>query len=443
MVSPVDPDSAAEDRKESAGNDASKAAAVEGPVDKPEAALPQTPEADRPRSEKKKDSKAGAQPAGPKAKLRESARTGALVEGKVVAIVRGGYEVDVDGVICLCPFNQIELTPPRDQLVHARQVYTFNVTSYKQRGRRVTLSRRRILEKEARKAERAALGRIQPGSEHDGTVASLSDYGAFVDIEDGIQGMVHVSEITHARLARPADKLAPGDKVRVKVLKADRRRGRLSLSIKALEGDPWENVGKSLRPHHIISGRLMRMTEFGAFVEVAPGVDGLIHISEIPADAREQYEKMATEVAEILVHVLRVDASKKRISLAPAPEGLKAGDVVKMQTLSAGKVVEVTVEKIDKSGLTVRIGQAQTGIIPPNETGTPRGADLARAFSVGKTLRVLVMRAEKGDRRIRLSLRRADRQEERSQIEDYRKSAASGTGSFATLGDFFNKDSKT
>jgi small subunit ribosomal protein S1 len=442
MVSPVDPDSTAEDRPEIAVDELAEAAAVQVRGEKPEAALPPAPPPDHSRTEEKKETKGGPQPAGAKVKLREAARTGALVEGKVVAIVRGGYEVDVDGVICLCPFNQIALTPPRDQLVHARQVYTFHVTSYKQRGRRVTLSRRRILEKEARKAERAALREIQPGSDHDGTVASLSDYGAFVDIGHGIQGMVHVSEITHARLVRPADKLAPGDKVRVKVLTTDRRRGRLSLSIKALEGDPWEKLGTSLHPHQIISGRLMRMTEFGAFVEVAPGVDGLIHISEIPAGAREQYEKMATEAAELLVHVLRVDAAKKRISLAPAPADLKAGDVVKLQTLTAGKVIEVTVEKIDKSGVTVRIGKAQTGVIPPNETGTPRGADLAKSFSVGKTLRVQVMRAEKGDRRIRLSLRRADREEERTQIDDYRKSASSGSGSFATLGDFFGKDAK-
>lgn len=446
MDSSVDPDSAAEDRTEGAVDDAAAVTPAEPPAGDPEVALPMAPSEDSPQSpehsqEQKKETKASPDPDDARAKLREAARTGALVEGKVVAIVRGGYEVDVDGVICLCPFNQIELTPPRDQLIHARQIYTFNVTSYRQGGRRVALSRRRILEKEARKAARAALGRIESGSEHDGTVASLSDYGAFVDIGDGIQGMVHVSEITHARLARPADKLALGDKVRVKVLKTDRRRGRLSLSMKALEGDPWENVGKNFRPHQIISGRMIRMTEFGAFVEVAPGVDGLVHISEIAQGAREQYEKMATDGAEMLVHVLRVDAPKKRISLAPAPEGLKAGDVVKMKTLSAGKVIEVTVEKIDKSGLVVRIGDAQTGVIPPNETGTPRGADLARSFSLGKTLRVLVMRAEKGDRRIRLSLRRADRQEERRQIEDYRKSAASGTGSFSTLGDFFKKDS--
>jgi len=442
MDLPAEPDSAAEDRLESVVPEAAETGTANGTVRKPEAALPRTPEPASPPGEGKKAAKASSAAAGAKASLREAAKTGASVEGKVVAIVRGGYEVDVGGVICLCPFNQIELTPPRDQLVHARKVYPFKVTSYKQRGRRITLSRRRILEKEARKAERDAVGRIQVGSEHEGTVTSLSDYGAFVDIGDGIQGMVHVSEITHARLNRPADKLAPGDKVRVKVLKTDRRRSRLSLSMKALEGDPWGKIGKSLRPHQIVAGRVLRMTEFGAFVEVGPGVDGLIHISEIAPDAREAYEKMAAEEAEVLVHVLRVEAGKKRISLAPAPAGLKAGDVVKLQTLSPGKVIEVTVDKVDKSGVLVRIGEGQTGVIPPNETGTPRGADLAKAFAVGKTLRVQVMRGEKGDRRIRLSLRRADKQEERRQLDDYRKSASSGAGSFATLGDFFRRDSK-
>jgi small subunit ribosomal protein S1 len=394
-------------------------------VDKPEAAAPAAAPA-KP-------------PANARALLREAAKTGASVTGKVVAIVRGGYEVDVDGIICLCPFSQIELTPPRDQLVHARQTYEFKVSSI--RGKKVSLSRRRILEKEARKAERKKLAAVKAGSELDGTVVSLNDYGAFVDI-GGVQGMVHVSEITHARIAKPKDKLKVGEKVRVQVLKPGKRRGRLALSMKALEGDPWKEVGKTLQANTIIEGRLLRLTEFGAFVEVAPGVDGLIHVSEIPAGEKDNYEKMAAEQAVRPVHVLKVEAGKRRISLAPAPDGLNVGDKVVLSDLRAGKLVKVVVAKVDKSGLLVKIGQAQTGLIPPNETGTPRGADLARSFKEGQEIQALVMRQERGDRRIRLSIRRADRQEERKQLDDFRKSASSASGSFATLGDIFKKVSQ-
>jgi small subunit ribosomal protein S1 len=410
-----------------------EAAAPVPEAKKPEAATP-TPGGKVPG-----DKKPAAPPANARARLREAAKTGASVHGKVVAIVRGGYEVDVDGVICLCAFSQIELTPPRDQLVHARQTYEFKV--YSIRGKKVSLSRRRILEKEARKAERKKLAAIKAGTELDGTVRSLNDFGAFIDL-GGVQGMVHVSEITHARITKPEDKLKVGDKVRVKVLKPGKRRGRLSLSMKALEGDPWKEVAKAISANTIIAGRVLRLTEFGAFVEVAPGVDGLIHVSEIPAGEKEKYEKMAVEQVVMPVHVLKVESGKRRISLAPAPEGLNVGDKVELTDLRAGKLIKVTVSKIDKSGLMVKIGQAQTGLIPPNETGTPRGADLARSFKEGQEVQALVMRQERGDRRIRLSIRRADRQEERKQLDDYRKSSTAAAGSFATLGDIFKKISQ-
>ncbi len=414
----------------------------------PDAPAPAGPEAAAPasadgsgRSEPSPPSGAPAPepPATPRARLREASKTGALVEGRVVAIVRGGYEVDVEGVIALCPFNQMDLRATTDQLSHVHQTYPFKVTSYKQRGRRVLLSRRRLLEKEARKAEREAMGRIQPGAELNGVVTSLTDFGAFVDL-GGVQGMIHVSEITHQRIARPGDKLKAGQTVRVKVLKTDKRKGRLSLSMKALEPDPWKAALGSLKTGTIAPGRLVRLTEFGAFVEVAPGVDGLIHASEIPAAELEAYKEKAAAGAEILVHVLKVESGKKRISLAPAPEGLAAGDKVEMISLRPGRIVEGKVEKVEKHGVIVSIGPGQQGIIPANETGTPRNTDLAQAFKPGAEIRALVLGAERGDRRARLSIRRAERQEEKRQLEQYRRSAASGAGSFATLGDFFRKD---
>jgi small subunit ribosomal protein S1 len=388
----------------------------------------------------KAEAKGKGTPDTPKARLRAAHRNGSMVEGKVVAIVRGGYEVDVEGITALCPFNQIDLRPNTDQLAHLHQFYSFRVTAYKQRGRRVILSRRRVLEKEARKAERDAIGRLKPGTDHEGTVISLTDYGAFIDL-GGVQGMVHVSEITHGRIDRPADRLTVGQRVKAKILKCDRKKGRVSLSLRALEGDPWDGIGGRVKNNEIIAGRLLRVTEFGAFVEVVPGVDGLIHLSEIPEEKLEGLRELASKEAEILVHVLRVEAGKKRISLAPAPEGAKPGERLQFKPLRPGRIVEGVVEKIDKSGVLVTLGPAQTGLIPPAETGAPRGADLAQHFQVGKTVRVQIMSSEKGDRWARLSVRKAERQEERRQLDDFRRSSASGAGSFATLGDIFRKKS--
>ena len=360
------------------------------------------------------------------------------VQGKVVAIVRGGYEVEVEGMTAFCPFNQIDIRRNDDQLSFVRQTLAFLVTSCKRRGRNISLSRRRYLEREARRAQRAARRKIKAGSIHDGTITSLTDFGAFVDL-GGAQGMIHVSEISHERVSRPADKLKVGDPVRVRVLRAEAKKGRIALSLKALEPDPWEAVASHFKVNDVIAGRLVRVTEFGVFVEVAPRVDGLIHVSELPEGALAEMKGRAGTKQEMNVMVLRVEPGKKRISLAPAPDGTKPGEKVSVPSTRPGGIVNGRVESASSEGVIVRLAPGRVGLIPPNETSTPRGADLVKAFPVGTELKVMVMRGDRDDRRVRLSIRRAERQEERRQLEDYRKSAVSGAGSFATLGDFFRK----
>ncbi|MFQ5671035.1 MAG: S1 RNA-binding domain-containing protein [Acidobacteriota bacterium] len=371
--------------------------------------------------------------------LSRAHRKGLVVEGKVVAIVRGGYEIAVHGLIALCPFSQIDLRLPGDQLAHLHQTYEFLVTSCKRGGRRVVLSRRRVLERKARQAQRKARARIKPGMEMDARVTSLTRFGAFVDL-GLVQGMIHLSEITHARIQHPSERLEVGQTARVRVLKSDPHKGRISLSMKALEEDPWKGIASRLPLHTVATGRLLRLTAFGAFVEVAPGVDGLIHISEIPEALKGTLEEKAKKRATLDVVVLKIEPDKKRMALAPAPEGLKPGDKVVLQSLRPGRLVEARVQEADRKEILVRIGPGQSGVIPAVESGAARDADLGRLFPPGKELRALVLGSDRGERRVRLSIKRAERREERRQLEQYKKSAASGAGAFATLGDFFGKD---
>ncbi|MFQ5719208.1 MAG: S1 RNA-binding domain-containing protein [Acidobacteriota bacterium] len=370
--------------------------------------------------------------------LQKAFKQRTAVEGKVIAIVRGGYEVDLGGVTGFCPFNQIDIRRNDDQLSFALQTLSFVVTAFRRGGRGVTLSRRRILEREASKAERQARRSVKAGSTLDGKVTSLTDFGAFVDL-GGAQGMIHVSEISHQRVSRPADRLKVGETVRVRVLRSDPRKGRIALSLKALEPDPWKVVATRLRAHDVTAGRLVRVTDFGVFVEVEPGVDGLIHMSELPAGGLEAMKERLTSSPEMNVMILRVEAGKKRVSLAPAPEGTQPGDTVKVVSTRPGTIVTGSVESTGAEGVTVRLGPGTVGLIPASETGAPRGADLRKLFAAGSEVKALVMRSERDDRRPRLSIRRAARQEEKRQLQDYRKSASSGAGSFATLGDLFPK----
>lgn len=401
-------------------------------------------------SDAPKDSGASTKGDDAAARLQKAFVDRTVVEGVIVAIVRGGYEVQVEGMTGFCPFNQIDIRRNDDQLSFLKQTLSFVVTAYKRRGRTLGLSRRRHLEREAqrearkaqrkaRKAQRETREAIKAGSIHEGKVQSLTDFGAFVDL-GGVQGMIHVSEISHARVSRPADKLKVGDPVRVRVLKAEPKKGRIALSLKALEADPWEAIPSLLKVNQIATGRVVRVTEFGVFVEVAPGVDGLMHVSEVASGGLDEMKELAAQKQEINVTVLRIEPAKKRISLAPAPDGMKPGEMVKQFSAHPGSAVTGLVESASADGVVVRLGPGQVGFIPPNETSTPRGADLQKAFPAGKEITATVMRSERGERRVRLSVRRAERQEERRQLSDYRKSAVSGAGSFATLGDFFNKD---
>ncbi len=212
----------------------------------------------------------------PEGKLRQArqalavaAQTGIPVEGKVAAVIKGGYEVTVAGLRAFCPLSQMDIRRVDAAAAeeYVGRVLEFRITTFSDNGRNLVLSRRRLLEERAAEAAEETRKKIIPGAVLSGTVASLADFGAFVDL-GGIQGLVPVSEISHSRVSRPADRLSVGEAVTVKVLRIDTEKGRISLSLKALEGDPWAAVPGRLRERQVIRGRAARATEFGIFVEL-------------------------------------------------------------------------------------------------------------------------------------------------------------------------------
>src|SRR5881409_4415437 len=213
--------------------------------------------------------------------LAVAAQTGIPVEGKVAAVIKGGYEVTVGGLRAFCPLSQMDVRRVEVAEEYVGRVLEFRVMTYSDNGRNLVLSRRRLLEERAAETAEETRKKILPGAVLTGTVASLADFGAFVDL-GGVQGLVPLSELSHSRVSRPADLLRVGDAVTVKVLRIDQEKGRISLSLKALEGDPWTAVAGRLRERQVVRGRAVRSTDFGVFVELLPGVDGLLHITEIP-----------------------------------------------------------------------------------------------------------------------------------------------------------------
>jgi len=366
--------------------------------------------------------------------LAMAAQTGVPVEGKVAGVIKGGYEVTVGGLRAFCPFSQMDLRRADSEQEYVGRVLEFRVTRYAEGGRNLVLSRRALLEEQAALAAVETRKKIVPDAVLPGTVVSLADFGAFVDL-GGVQGLVPMSELSHARVERAGDRLRVGEPVTVKVLRLDAEKGRVTLSLKALEGDPWAAVPGQLRERQVVRGRAVRATEFGVFVELLPGVDGLLHTSEIPRHRQGAIREMVAAAAELAVMIVAIDPSKRRIALALAPEGASVGDQME-SAVSVGAVLTGTVERVEPFGVFVRLGPGQTGLVPNAELGTGRGTDLRRMFPVGSELKVLVLAIEEGGRRIRLSREKALAHEEQAETQAYIKDATRKGGFGMTLGDF-------
>ena len=372
-----------------------------------------------------------------RAALAMAHESGMPVEGKVAAVIKGGYEVTVAGLRAFCPFSQMDLRRVDSAEEYVGRVLEFRVTRYSENGRNIVLSRRQILEVQAAKDAEETRKKLAVGAVLPGTVSSLAEFGAFVDL-GGVQGLVPASEISHARIGRPADKLRLGEAVTVKVLRLDDEKGKVTLSMKALEGDPWTAVPGTLRDRQVVRGRAARVTEFGMFVELLPGVDGLLHLSEIPRSRQGAMREAAAAGADITVMIIAIDMEKHRIALALAPDDALPGAEV-ASTVAVGALLVGTVERVESFGVFVRLGPGQTGLVPNAELGTARGADPRKSFPAGSELKVLVLAIEENGRRIRLSHTKALEQEERNESQGYLDATKKSGGFGMTLGERVQK----
>ena len=369
--------------------------------------------------------------------LAVAAQTGVPVEGRVAGVIKGGYEVTVGGLRAFCPFSQMDLRRADSEQEYVGRVLEFRVTRFAEGGRNIVLSRRSVLEEQAAKAAEETRKKIAPDAVLPGRVVSLADFGAFVDL-GGVQGLVPMGELSHARVERAGDRLRVGEPVTVKVLRVDEAKGKVTLSLKALEGDPWAAVPTRLRERQVVRGRAVRSTEFGVFVELLPGVDGLLHTSEIPRHRAGAMREAVTAAAEIAVIIVGIDLARRRIALALAPQDAVVGDTLE-SAVAVGAVLTGTVERVEPFGVFVRLGPGQTGLVPNGELGTARGADHRKMFPAGSEMKVLVLGVEEGGRRIRLSRDKALAHEEQAETQAYIKDAARKGGFGMTLGDFLKE----
>jgi len=267
------------------------------------------------------------------ARLAEAAATGLPVEGVVTGVNKGGLEVDVAGVRAFCPLSQLELRPVADPAEYVGRRLEFRVTRHEEdrRGTNVVLSRRALLEEEARGRAAQTRAKVVVGAVLPGVVTALKDFGAFVDV-GGIEGLLPASEIGFQRGVRPGDVLAVGQAVTVQVMRVEkrddpRRPEQVSFSLKSLERDPWQDAAAQFPAGTVARGQVTRAEPFGAFVELAPGVEGLLHISELGAGKQLRHARDAVKPGDALdVVVLALEPDKRRISLGLATREERVDD---------------------------------------------------------------------------------------------------------------------
>jgi small subunit ribosomal protein S1 len=380
------------------------------------------------------------------AAIEQAKESGVAVEGKVTGVNKGGLEVDLGGARAFCPSSQASDRFVEDITSLVGQSFRFVVTDVRDGGKSVVVSRRALLQREASENAAKALVDIVPGAVLRGTVSSVRDFGAFVDL-GGVEGLIPRSEIAYDRSVAVADALKPGDVVEVQVREVkdvDPSEGRpgkgargnapskkITLSLKALAADPWAEL--DFVPGRVIEGTVVRSTEFGRFVRIAPAVEGLLHVSELGRQFK------AEEGEQVKVVIKKLDRETKKISLVPAPDGAEVGATIAITSseLKVGGVVSGTVERIETYGIFVQVegtkGRAGRGLVPNAELGVPRGTDLRKAFPEGTKVTAKVL--ETGEGRLRLSIKGAKDAEERADYEAAkgRQATPKSLGTFADL----------
>lgn len=368
---------------------------------------------------------------------------GIAIEGKVVGVNKGGIEVEVAGIKAFCPTSQVDLRPVTDAASFIGQTLKFRVTEVREGGRSVVLSRRQALEADAREASERVLRNLAPGQTVRGPVTGIREFGAFVDL-GGVEGLVPASELSHESHLRPADVVKLGDvvEVQVKDIKpTDKGQTRITLSLKALSADPWGALSTLAPVGRVLAGTVTRTTDFGAFVRIAAGVEGLLHVSEL--GAREKAASRFSGGEPVLVVVKSADAKARKVSLALAPEGSAVGGAVAASRVVPGAIVKAVIEKHEAFGAFAQIegtqGRAGRGLIPIAELGLPRNADVRKLLPEGTAVTAKVL--EVGEGRMRFSVRAVREDEERANYEGYQRGTAAA-GKMGTLGDLFAKKLK-
>lgn len=342
--------------------------------------------------------------AGGLAALEEAKDARLPVEGKIQAIVKGGFAVEVMKRRAFCPLGQTDLRPVEDPESFIGKTFPFIITKLEKGGRNIVLSRRALLEAEQAENREAFLSAVAVGDVLEGTVARLAPFGVFVELAVGVEGLAHLSELAWGRVAQADEVVAVGDKLRVKILEisSTEKGPRISLSVRQVTEDPWNDLAGRLEEGQIVTGKVVRNAAFGAFVEVLPGIDGLIHISELSYEKRVNKPDEVVAVGEtVTVKIKGVDLDKKRLSLSLRDVGGDPWDGAD-EDFPIGAEVAGVVEKRAPFGLFVTLRPGVTALLPQSAISAARGKGGFDKAKPGDSVQVFIREVDMRNRKVTL-----------------------------------------
>ncbi len=352
-------------------------------------------------------------------RVKEAAEKGEVVEGRIIRKIKGGAVVDLFGVEAFLPGSQIALRPPQSVEQLMNQVLAFKIIKLNKRRRNIVVSRRLVLEEERASAKEEILSTLEVGQIRSGYVKNITDFGAFIDL-GGIDGLLHITDISYGRIRHPSEVLNVGDQMDVKVLSFEPERERISLGFKQLQEYPWERVDEKYPVGTKVQGRVVSITEYGAFVELEKGVEGLIHISEMSWTKHIRHpNKILTEGQELECMVLKVDKDHEKISL-----GLKQTEPDPWLTLDErfpiGIMVDGKVRNLTNFGAFVELEDGIDGLVHISDMSwTRRINHPSEVLRKGQELTVKVLSLDKDKRRISLGIKQVEEDPWPQLIEKY------------------------
>ncbi|CCO22481.1 30S ribosomal protein S1 [Maridesulfovibrio hydrothermalis] len=361
--------------------------------------------------------------------LREAFENSVPVEGKVEETCKGGFRVKMMHRKVFCPVSQIDTTFVENPEEYVGSTHNFQVIKFEENGRNIVVSRRVLLEQEQEKAREQFMQDVQPDAVLDGRVTKLMPFGAFVELTPGVEGMVHISELSWSRSAKPEDVVQPGDEVTVRILSMEPRKDgkglKIGLSLKQLQADPWDELGDKFKAGDKTTGTVARCADFGVFVEIAPGIEGLVHISEMSYTKRvHKPEDEVTPGQEVAVMIKDVDPVKRRIGLSMKDA---AGDpwLDVEDTFKVGQEVEGTVENKAEFGIFINLAPGITGLLPMSRISRSGKQSELESLKPGDKVKVSIEELNTSDRKVTLTAGDAKKETGDSDWKEYNKTTAS------------------